>query len=245
MIEGDPVLGDFVALHPSARLRLLLPVAVIGALIALALGVVAALYDTWWSPFVTIGGTALTALIAGWWLLHHWNREVIVYRHGFTVREGSRVIPITYAEVRALRVTAEQLAYLGGLLRRAVYRIHITTNRDETMVLTNIYSRIDALSLALEAGVKAALGPQIRYHLRGGETVAFGPHLGVSEAGLHSDRDSLAWADFAGYTVAQRALHLQTTAGDTWRAVPLAEIDNLMLLVDLLRDPAAITRDDG
>ena len=58
----------------------------------------------------------------------------------------------------------------------------------------------------------------------------------LSSTGLHANRHDLPWADYDGHYIANRRLTITAANGEVWYEQSLAEIDNLRLLVDLLRD---------
>jgi len=235
MIEADPVLGAVVGVYPSDRGRLLVVAGVIGATAALILNFTLGAIRTWWGPLLTVIIMGLIVLALGWYLLHLWNREVILYARGFSYREGSRTVFFQYAEIRSIRQRAEQLAYLGNLIRRRVYRITLTTQQDETIVLNNLYSRVSELSARLEQRIHEALLPLIQQRLAGGERVPFSDTLVVTTDGLQEGGRDLPWRHFSGYKVQQGRLLLLDTSGATWFSILLSEIDNITVLVDLLR----------
>ena len=77
--------------------------------------------------------------------------------------------------------------------------------------------------------------PSYKRHLAAGETVAFGERLALHQDGIKADGQTLPWADFGGYKAAEHQLMLLTTADAVWFKQLLVEIDNLRLLVELLR----------
>lgn len=234
MIDYDPLLGEVLAIYPSDRLRLLIPAALICGAAALALGVTFAQVTDWWGPAVTLLGMAAVTLLAGWWVLHRWNREVIVYRRGFTYREGSQVVPLLFNEIKSIHQSGEQLAYFGGRVRRNLYRITMTTVRGEVIVLTNLYRRVGELGELLERLITETLRPRFAAWLEQGETVSFNG-LAISAAGIHQGEDHLPWGEFAGYRVQNRRLVIAARGGD-WRGVPLNQLDNIVLLLGWLRE---------
>jgi len=187
---------------------------------------------------------ALLTLVAGWWVLHNWNREVILYQRGLTYREGSKDIPFLYEEFSAVRLRAEQLAYFGGFYRRTIYRITLTTFAGDVITLNNIYNRVEQLGDALNRRVIDLRRPQIQAALGNGDPVAFTPDLSISEMGItvkavvlegHDADAHLPWATYGGYNIAARQLCLYTVDGALWFSLPLYEVDNLLLLLELLR----------
>jgi hypothetical protein len=237
MIERDPLLGDVLALYPSDRLRLLIPAAVVCGAAALAFGLTTAQVLDWWGPIATLLGMAAVTLAVGWWVLHGWNREVILYQRGFSYREGSRVVPLFYNEIFSIHQTGERLVYFGGLVRRTLYRVTVTTIRDEVIVLTNVYRRVGDLGDQLERLTAEVLRARVQQGIEAGETVAFGA-LGISAAGIHLGAGHLPWGAYSGYRVEQGRLVLAGQSGEDWEAIPLRDLHNLRLLLGLLREQA-------
>lgn len=244
-IAPHPTLGEPVDNFPSRRLPPLLSagLALVGA--SLLFNIATYTVDTRAYAPAIVAVYALLTLVAGWWVLGHWNREVILYERGLTYREGSKDIPFRYEEFSAVRLRAEQLAYFGGFYRRTRYRITLTTFAGDVLTLTNIYSRVQQLGDALVRRVTDLRRPQIRAALALGDPVAFTPYLALSGLGLTvradvldgQDADAhLPWDAYGGYNIAARQLRLYTVDGALWFGLPLYEVDNLLLLLELLRE---------
>src|SRR5690606_28205257 len=136
---------------------------------------------------------------------------------------------------KSIRQRAEQLAYFWGLFRRVVYTITVTT-RDETLVIHNFYKRMDELGARLEQQVNDALRPVVMRRLSIGEKVAFADSLRLDGTGLQVDGQHLAWEAFGGYAIQNRQLQLLDRNGAIAAAVPLADLENVTLLLDILRE---------
>ncbi|MEO0560630.1 MAG: DUF6585 family protein [Chloroflexota bacterium] len=245
-IEPHPALGEHIDNFPSRRMPPLL--LVWGSLIAVSLLFNIATYQidlSAYGPWIaTVFGVA--ALGSGWWVMHLWNREVIMYKHGFTYREGSKNVPFRYVELAAIRLRAEQYAAFGGLIKRTVYRITLRTHAGDVIRLNNIYRRVTTLGDKLNQIITDQRRPEIQEALAAGEAVPFTDYLTLSSDGFTvradelldaGDEDAhLPWADYGGYNIAQRQLRLQTRDGATWFSMPLYEVDNLLLLIELLRE---------
>lgn len=238
LIDADPVLGSALGHYPSDRLPPLIIAGVIGAPALVILNFTVAAVPAWWSPIATILITAALGLALGWYILHIWNREIILYERGFSYREGSKTVFMTYAEIRSIRVRAERRAYFGGLLRRSVYRFTVTTQRDEQFTITNLYRRAAELGGALTEQINATLRPALAHRLSQGERVAFSDTLELSGEGLHESGRSLPWESYSGCRVANRQLALLDAEGAVWFALPLWEVDNITLLLDMLKSRA-------
>jgi uncharacterized membrane protein YobD (UPF0266 family) len=233
-VENDALFGRELGFYPVDRARLLLPAGIIVLLIGLVLNFTIAEVDPWGPPVTTLV-TAAVSLLAGWWVLHQWNREVTLYENGFTYREGSKTVFFTYAEIRSFRLRAERLLYFGGLLRRTVHRFTLLTNKDETIVLTGLYRRIAELGDRLEAQVVAAQRTIAVERLERGERLPFSDTLMLSQAGLHESGRDLPWAALAGWKVERGALVLLEGQSE-WFRLRLPEVDNLALLIGLLKE---------
>ncbi len=235
VIEPDPIYGQALAHFPSDRARPLILAGGVVAAVALALGLTTAQTLAWWGPLVTVVIMAVVALAAGWYVLHLWNREIILYERGFSYREGSRTVFFLYQEIAGIRLHAERLAYFGGLLRRDVYRFTVTTHNAEQFTITNLYHRADELGTRLTEQINRILAPEIAQRLADGGAVSFGDTLTVSAGGLRENGRDLAWSDYGGHRIGERQLWLLDGSGAVWYALPLSEVDNVTLLLELLR----------
>jgi hypothetical protein len=246
MLEADPYLGSVVASFPSNRERLLIPAALIIGTVAVVLNFTVAAIDAWWAPPLTIILMGLVSLVAGWPVLHLWNREVILYDNGFSFREGGRTVLFLYHEIKSLRQRGEQLAYFGGLIRRSTFRFTLTTIRDERMVLTNLYKNVGQLGARMEAKINPIRAPQIDERLSKGEKIPFSDSLRLSQTGLHEGGRELSWDNFGGYKIQGGRLRLFTRSdGSEWFSVPLGDVDNIKLLLNLLKRQETVSPPTG
>ncbi|MFN8374454.1 MAG: DUF6585 family protein [Anaerolineae bacterium] len=233
-IDVDPVLGRPLANYPSDRLRPLVLAGAASAAVSVLLNFTLATVSDWWGPMLTVLIMSLVVLGFGWYILHIWNREVVLYEHGFSYREGSNTVFLVYTEIKSIRQRAERLRYFGGLVRRAVYSTTVRTMRDEVITLTSIYRHIDQLGLRLETQFNSVRRPVVEHLLRQGETAVFGTALALSAQGIIAGERTLAWTEFSGFRAQGGMLTLM--AGEReWVSVPLNEIDNVLLLLDLMR----------
>lgn len=234
VIEDDPVLGAFVAHFPSNRARLLLLGG--GGLVVTWFVVTVALWqvEAVLASTLTVGILSVATLAAGWYIAHLWNREVILYARGFSYREGSNLAFIKYNDVTSLRQNAERIAYFGGLVRRVVYRAVIKTAQDETIILNNVYNRVEELSARLEQAITSALKPGAEQALNAGQRVAFGESLALSADGLHNGARGLPWTDLDSWGIQRGRLIFHSKSGGEWYTIPIGEVDNIRLLLDLL-----------
>jgi len=244
MFDDDPEFGKFVANFPNNRLRLLLTSGAILATVWFVVTVALWRVEANLASVITVGIVSLAALGVGWYVAHFWNRELTMYQRGFSYREGSHVVFISYAEIIALRQQAERRVYFGGLLKRIVYRTTLKTTKDENIVLNNLYRRMDELNLRLEQETIRLLKPMIERSMANGEKVPFGDFLSLNATGIYQHRiaanpyhddQSLLWTDFAGYQIEGGRLILRSKAQGDWGSIPLESIDNLRLLLELLQ----------
>lgn len=236
-LDDDPVLGAALASYPSDRARL---VATGGAILVVVwLAVTFALFnvEAGAALAITVLVMGVTTIIVGWYVAHLWNREVVLFARGFSYREGSYNAFILYSDVRSIRQHAERQAYFGGLIRRTVYRFSIHTLQDETIVLTNLYRRVEQLAARLEQSVLPAVRTRLEQHLAQGKPFDFTGTLNLTPGGLHDGERDLSWGDFGGYKIQGGRLRLLRAGDDApWFSVPLADVDNLTLLLALLNE---------
>ncbi|MBC8170123.1 MAG: hypothetical protein H7X77_00555 [Anaerolineae bacterium] len=233
VIIDDPVYGQALGNYPADRGRLLLIGGSLYFVSSAVLNLAFAQVDAALAAIIVISGMAILALLIGWYILHLWNREVVLYARGFSYREGSRLIFITYLEVTSIRQRAERVAYFGGLVRRTIYQIILQTSHDETIILDNLYRRIDELGIRLEQQINQAQRPVIEAKLQAGGSVPFGDGLTLTPDGLQVGDQRLTWDDYQTFAVSEGKLTL--TGSTLTLALPLAQIDHLTLLLELLR----------
>lgn len=244
-IAPDPLLGSPIANHPSDRLRLLVIAGLIGGVAAVVLNFTTAEVEGWGPPLTFLLMAAL-GLGLGWYVLHGWNREIILYERGFSYREGGAFVYFTYDEVRGVTAQIGQQSYLGGRIRRIRHRFTLTTHSGDQFTITDLYRRAGALGAELSARVEATIRATLPDCLARGERILFGERLAVTATGLVSLADrvtgeperALPWGEYGSYRVAQRQLDLLDTQGESWLKVPLNRIENVALLVRLLREQA-------
>lgn len=234
---GASTLGAFEARYPINRIRLLLygalAMAVAWAITTLALWEV----DRAEASAMTVLVVAAVALIVGWTLLHFWNREVLIYERGFTYRQGSGVLRVPFDEVVSLRGQGVRRTYFSGLIERTSYRFTIRTNQNTVIVVGNLYTRIEQMSLHLEHGINQVMRPRVERQLESGVRVPFSDTLMISAEGLHAHGETLPWANLNTFCIHNGVLTFIIGEGPfarAWYQTPLPQVDNLRLLVDLL-----------
>jgi hypothetical protein len=212
------------------------------------------------TALLLISAYAIWALLVGWYVLHLWNREVVLYERGFTYREGSNEASFAYASVVEMYTRAERLSYFG-LWTRDKYHLTLISDMDETMRITNLYSDIVPLADRLERFIARDRLPVVQGQLNAGERVSFGEHLHISQEALHINGETLPWEQFAGYRVRKgQVIFLQTSStdrlqdtpatdetraakparaqtGDTteWKRIPAVAISQVLLVIGLLK----------
>jgi hypothetical protein len=234
MLQNEDLLGKELSYFPSSRARLVLPGLIVCVILGFVLNYTLATIPGW-GPFLTTLIMAGVAFGFGWRALHYWNREVVLYEQGFSYREGSRSVLFLYKEVISIRQQAEQLAYFGGLIRRKVFSYTLTTARGEGMTLDNLYANIESLGNHLEARIYPVLEKHIAEKLTQGERIPFAHNFEVSRDGLHEKGRMLRWESMGRYMVSRGQLTLTESSGTPWHQIPLREVDNLPLLIKLLK----------
>lgn len=231
--DADPILGKYVSHHPSNRIRLL----IIGAILyAIPVGILQLLF---WNVDDQTAAIFLPFLFAGlagavlWYMLHHWNREVVLYERGFSYRQGSTTAYILYANIVKLKQHIENVSLL--FFSRMVYDYTLITDIDETIRINNLYSNPEKLTRLLDALIINNRLPTLHYKIDNGETVKFGESLGIMRDGIVLNERELFWHEYKTQRVREGQLILQSKEDDEWAVVPVNEIDNPALLIALLK----------
>jgi uncharacterized membrane protein YobD (UPF0266 family) len=226
----DPVYGAELENFPGDRGRLLLK----GGVVYFGMTFVVNAAFTALDASVVIGVMAALALLVGWYILHLWNREVVLYERGFSYREGSRIVYFLYTEVRSFHQRAERIAYFGGLIRRTLHRITLKTTQGETIILDRTYRKIERLGMLLEQFIHRAQRPVIEAKLQNGSEVPFGG-VSLSRQGIRLEGQLLDWENYAGHTIGEGRLTLKAVSTPNWGSVPLADIHHPTLLLEFLQ----------
>lgn len=236
--EADPILGKYLAHHPSNRLRLMI---IGGILYTVPVGIMQIIFWDVENELASIFLPISFAIIAGailWWILHHWNREVVLYGRGFSYRQGSRTAYILYSSVVQLKQHIEGVSFLG--FSRTVYDYELTTDIDEKLKINNVYSRVDALTRALEAYIARDRLIIMRKKMEEGQTLDFNANLRITGEGIMLDDELLAWQDFKTQRVKNGQLLLQGNHDEIWGTMSVEEINNPILLIALLKERGQI-----
>jgi hypothetical protein len=197
--------------------------------------------EAWWGMPVTVGGVAITALALGWYVLHVWNKEVILYQRGFSYREGSTTVFFTYSELKWVGLQARRMAYFGGLLRRDVFTVDVWTRAGDHMQISNLYRRIAELTSRFTEQAERVLRPEIERRLQIGEAVEFGEGLAIDRDKLIHQGRQLPWADFGNYRVGGGKLTLVKRDGTVFDELPLPTVFNITIFMDYLRQKKSDT----
>lgn len=232
--EADPVLGKYFSHHPSNRLRLMI---IGGILYTLPVGIMQLIFFNVENELASIFLPTSFAAIAGailWWILHHWNREVVLYERGFSFRQGSATAYILYANVTQLIQHIEGVSFLG--FSRTVYDYQLTTNVDEKLTVNNVYSNPDKLTRALESYIARDRLIIMRKKMAEGQELDFNVNLRITGKGIMLDDKELSWQDFKTHRVKDGQLILQSNDDEVWAAVPVNAINNPVLLIALLKE---------
>jgi len=233
--EDDPILGKFIVHAPIRRAILLIRAGIIYAVVTTVLQIAFASFENTAAIFVLMTSFSLLSFGLGWYVLHLWNREVVLYERGFTYREGSQVTSIQYSEIVAIRQRAERIMFFG-VMPRDIYEYTLLTKEDELIKLSNLYRGIDAVGPRLNAAIQKARRPIVDHLLSNGETLVFHDHLNMTSTGLIQAEQTLTWESIDNYRTVAGQLVIFNQPDKAWFTGRLEEIDNLTLLITLLRD---------
>lgn len=235
-ISDDPILGKVVKNYPSDRLRMLIIGGVLYGVASVILNIVFLPVEAETASIFVIGGMSLFSLILGWFILHFWNREVVVYENGFSYLQGSHTYYYLFKDIVATHYHGETISFFGGLIKRTIKRFTLITNEDETIVLDQVYKHLDDLVLRLEAQINAHLRESIRDRISNGYEVPFGDALKISSGGIVLDGKTLAWDEFQGYKISSGRLTFASQNDGTWGSITIADLQNATLLVEFLKE---------
>ncbi len=235
IFEPHPSLGAYVSHHPSRRMWLTLRGAVF---YAIPVGLVQLLTlrvadQVAW--FILPALYAIIGLVVVWYVAHFWNREIVLYADGFTYREGSQTGHFRYDDIARVQDETEQIRYFGRFAWTR-YRYAMHTRYDETLRVTNLYDEVRQLVDSLDRRITRAQLPAARVQIDAGEALDFGAGLRLSREGLQWGEEERFWHELSGYRVRDGRLHLLNAAGETWTALPVRELQNVVLLLALLRE---------
>ncbi len=233
-LDDDAAFGKYLVNYPSRRGLLLIQAATFYLVPVIILQILFAGVDNQTASVILPVLFAGLALAITWYVLHLWNREVILYERGFTYREGSRLGRFYYHEIATVRQSAERIAYFG-LIRRDVYQCTLISQQDEILKLTNVYSNIADLAKRIEATIARVRQPIVEEYLNRGESIEFGATLRLHREYAEAHDKKLSWEQFTDYQIEGKNLLLKALETTHTLVVPVAEIDNLVLLLRLLK----------
>jgi hypothetical protein len=232
MIESDPIFGKVIKNYPSDRVRLALIGGGIYGFVAVVVNFAFLPVDAQTASLAVIIVLAVTALLVGWWVLHLWNREIVLYQRGFSYTEGSRTIFIHFDEITTIRQRAERRVYFSGLVRRTFREVIIKTVHNETIHLNSFYRRLDDFITRLEHITAPLLQARVEHQLAENREIPFSQDLTLKPDGIQAGERFLAWADYNGFQIKEGKLIIE--GQDTQLSAPLSTLNNLKVLLDLL-----------
>jgi hypothetical protein len=235
IFAADPTLGKYLSHHPSRRMMLLIQGAFLYAIPAWILQLLTANLDDQTAAlflpfsFAAIGGAV------GWYVLHLWNREVVLYERGFSYRRGSVTAYFRYENIVTLKQSIETQSILG-LFPRTVYNYTLISDLEETLQINNLYSNTEKLTRSLDALIASARLPIIRQQMASGQAVPFSENLKLSREGIILGERELFWHELKAYKPQSGRLILQSSDNPEWASLPLRDINNPPLLLALLKE---------
>lgn len=235
IFAADPVLGKYISHHPSRRLTLLIRAAIFYAIPALIAQFLTLELDdrtaSLFLPFLFAGFAAPPI----WYVLHFWNREVVLYEKGFSYRRGSITAYFKYADIVKVRQNIETQSVLN-IFKRTVYDYELVTDVDEHIKIDNLYSNPEKLTRGLDALITRTRMPLVKEALALGSAVSFGEKLVLRAGGLRFEEREILWQALKTYRIQAGILHLESQDNPEWATLPVQEIDNPVLLIALLKD---------
>ena len=232
------MLGNYVSHHPSNRIRLVLRAALFYAIPVLILQALFWNVDTGTASRFLPALFAAAGLGAFWYAAHLWNREVILYENGFTYQQGSQIGHFRYGDIVRVQPDVQRIALLNRF-QLTTYRYTLITDEDEILKISNLYSDIDKLINRLESAIVRHRLARIEGEVADGKAVGVGGGLRLSQTGLEYDGRELFWHEFGGQRVQNGNLILKTQDEAVWATLPVAELDNPVLVLNILKQYAA------
>ncbi|XWX03376.1 DUF6585 family protein [Aggregatilineales bacterium SYSU G02658] len=235
-IDDDPVLGRYVMHFTSHRLRLLLQA---GAIYAVSAVIITLATFNLEGTLVDVVVPLLYALVAMplmWAVAHLWNREVIVFEHGFTYRQGSVVAAFPFLLIARVDVQIETLRLFGLLPYERVLG-QLQSEQGDQIRIDWVFKDGRKLLDLLERGVLRDRLPLLQAQLAQGQEVSFGA-LTLTPDGLRDqDGRALPWAEFIRARVERDSVVI-ISGSDVWGRYPERDLHSEALLVLLLKERA-------
>lgn len=235
IFDADPVLGKYLSHHPSRRMMLLLQGAVFYAIPTAILQLLTLnLDDATAAIFLPVTFALIAAAIA-WYILHFWNREIVLYEKGFSYQRGSVTAFFRYENIVVLRQSIEKQSFFG-IFSRTVYNYELITDLDEHLAINNLYAHTEKLTRSLDALIARDRLPHIRQLISSGQTANFREGFKLNREGILEGERELFWHEFSAYRIQGGRLILQSKDNPEWASLPLKEINNPPLLLALLKE---------
>lgn len=235
LFETDPTLGDYISHHPSRRMMLLIRG---GVIYSVAVGLLQIIFWSVDDQTAAIFLPILYAAISGavfWYVMHLWNREVVLYERGFSYQQGSNTAYVLYANIVRVRQRIEKVS-LAGFFGQTVYDYTLTTVLDEVLKITNLYSETEKLTRALDAFIARDRLPIIREQIMSGQEAPFSEQLSLTRDAILYEERELFWHEYDTYRVRAGIMILQSKDNPEWAKIPVIEINNPVLLITLLKE---------
>lgn len=234
LFAPHPAYGRYRSHHPSRRIVLL-----IRSGVAYTLAVVVLQLLTWnvsdaIAAIILPFAYAAIAAAALWYVVHYWNREVILYERGFTYREGSRTGQFYYKDITTVRQNIEDFS-IGALYLRTIYTYQMISRHDEQLTINNIYSDTQTLVNRLDSVIARERLPELRDNLAENKPIWFGDIFQLSRDGIRYEGKQLAWDDVVNVRVRGGSLIIDAVNNDAWAAERVPDIDNVVILIGLIK----------
>lgn len=233
IFDPDPVLGGYVSHHPSNRVLLMIRAGLFYGVAVIALQLVFfPVPDATAGIYLPIAFAAVAGATF-WYMLHHWNREVVLYQRGFTYRQGSATAYILYANVIKLLQNIEVVG--AGSLKRRFFDYKLVTDMDETLPITNVYSNPDKLTRLLEKFITRDRLQLLEGRLAKGENVSLAPDFTLTSEGILRAEDELFWHEYRGARVKNGQITIASSRDEAWATLPADSFDNPLLALAALK----------
>ena len=229
-----PAYGRYRSHHPSRRIVLM-----VRAGVAYTIAVIVLQLLTWnvsdnvaaiFLP-VAYGGIAAAAL---WYVVHYWNREVVLYERGFTYHEGSRTGQFYYKDITTVRQNIEDLS-IGRLRLRTIYTYQMISRFDEQLTINNIYSETRNLINRLDSFIARERLPELREDLAQGKPIQFGDAFQLTQEGIRYDGKTLVWDDVVNVRVRGGSLIIDSGDSEAWAIESVPAIDNVVIIIGMIK----------
>ena len=206
-------------------------------LIAVGIGIVAAVTETGSSAVAFCGGVGLLSIAGGAWAIWTHRQDkgmaVQVYRDGLVWTKNGRSTTIRWDEVLDLSV----VALYNKQLRSTFYNYTLKDTSGQKMRLNltpgNLENAEQLAEIIQQEVTRRQLGRAITT-FNAGQPVQFGP-LTLTQAGIEYGRKTLPWPQFAGAAISQRGYFVVRAQGQAtnWARVDMVKMPNMFTFVAL------------